>query len=82
MSRLKKKRSEKASPELIQLANRIKTLRLKTGKSMEAFAGDADISRALYPKYEKGANITYTTLLKIIHCLDMTVAEFFSEGFD
>ncbi len=78
----KKKRTEKVSPEMMRLANRIKELRTKTGKSKEAFAGDADIPRTLYPKYEKGANITYATLLKIIACLNMTVEEFFSEGFN
>ena len=78
----KKPEREKVSPDMAKLGNRIKYLREQAGKSKEAFAADAEISRTLYPRYEKGANITYATLLKIIKCLDVTVEEFFSEGFD
>jgi DNA-binding XRE family transcriptional regulator len=78
----KKKRGSKVSPDMAKLANRIKALREQSGRSKEAFAADADLSRTLYPKYENGANITYASLLKIITALDITVTEFFSDGFD
>lgn len=78
----KKKRAAKVSPDMAKLANRIRTLREQSGRSKEAFAADAEISRTLYPKYEKGGNITYATLLKVIAALDVSVTEFFSEGFD
>lgn len=78
----KKKRAAKISPDMAKLANRMRMLREQSGRSKEAFAADAEIARTLYPKYEKGGNITYATLLKVIATLDMTVTEFFSEGFD
>lgn len=81
-SMAKKKRAPKVSPDMAKLGSRIETLRKQSGRSKESFAADAELSRTLYPKYEKGANITYRSLLRIIAALDITVAEFFSEGFD
>ncbi len=69
--------------ELKKLANRIRTLRLKKGYSnYENFAFEHDIARAQYGKYEKGEDLRYTSLLKVIKALDVSVKEFFSEGFD
>ena len=64
-------------------AKRLKYLRKeKTDLSAEAFAYEVDISRALYSKYEKtGANITARNMIKIFNGLDISFAEFFSEGF-
>jgi transcriptional regulator with XRE-family HTH domain len=67
---------------LTMLGNRIKMLRIEAGYSnYEYFAYDHNISRAQYGKYEKGANISFTTLLKIMKAHKMTIEEFFSEGF-
>lgn len=68
---------------LTKLGQRIKQLRIEKGYSnYEYFAYDVGISRAQYGKYEAGANIKFNTLLKIIKGFDMTVEEFFMEGFD
>ena len=67
----------KTYPELLPIAHRIKVLRIKSGRSKEAFAADVDIARTLYATYENGANITAVNLLKIIRGLGTTPREFF-----
>ncbi|MFN7913193.1 MAG: helix-turn-helix domain-containing protein [Bacteroidota bacterium] len=69
--------------EVYALAKRIKQLRLKKGyKSYEIFAYDHNISRSQYGRYEKGEDIRYTSLLKVIRALGVTPKEFFSKDFD
>ena len=71
------------SPDIIEmLANRIKTLRKAKGySSYEKFAIEHDISRMQYWRYEKGEDMRFSSLYRVIQALDMTVEEFFSEGF-
>lgn len=81
-----KKKTKKAqpiiSPEVIKLAKRIKSLRLKKGyTSYETFANDHNLSRALFGRYEKGKDLRFTSLVKVVKAFDMTLEEFFSEGF-
>ena len=74
---------KKLSPRTILLAQRIKQLRIKQGySSHETFANDKGLGRSQYGSYEKGRNINWETLLKIIDSLNTSVKEFFSEGFD
>ena len=69
--------------DLKKLADRIRSLRLKKGYSnYENFAYEHDIARAQYGKYEKGEDLRYSSLLKVIKALGVTPKEFFSEGFD
>ncbi|WP_127018809.1 helix-turn-helix domain-containing protein [Flagellimonas beolgyonensis] len=71
------------SKEIKKLANRIKSLRIQKGySSYENFAFEKGIPRAQYGRYETGTDIQYTSLLKIAQAFDMTLEEFFSEGFD
>jgi transcriptional regulator with XRE-family HTH domain len=71
------------SKEIKKLANRIKSLRIQKGyTSYENFAFEKGIPRAQYGRYETGTDIQYTSLLKIAQAFDMTLEEFFSEGFD
>ncbi|MEX0314302.1 MAG: helix-turn-helix domain-containing protein [Allomuricauda sp.] len=71
------------SLEIQKLAKRIKSLRNKKGyTSYENFAFDKGIPRAQYGRYETGTDLQYTSLLKIAQAFDMTLEEFFSEGFD
>lgn len=66
-----------------QLAERLRNLRKQRGyTNYEKFAWDHDISRGQYYRYEKGADIKFSTLMKVLKALDITPAEFFSEGFD
>ncbi|MCK9208404.1 MAG: helix-turn-helix domain-containing protein [Salinivirgaceae bacterium] len=69
--------------DLKKLADRIRSLRIKKGYSnYENFAYEHDIARAQYGKYEKGEDLRYSSLLKVIRALGVTPKEFFSEGFD
>jgi transcriptional regulator with XRE-family HTH domain len=65
------------------LLNLERELRIKKGyTSYEYFAYKHNISRAQFGRYEKGEDLRYTSLLKVVRALDMTLEEFFSEGFD
>ncbi len=67
----------------LKLGNRLKLLRKAKGyANYEQFAYTYGIARAQYGKYEKGCNISLKTLLKITEIHEMTINEFFSEGFD
>ena len=69
--------------EVKKLAKRIKSLRMEKGySSYENFAFDNKIHRAQYGRYETGTDMQFTSLLKIARAFDMTLEEFFSEGFD
>jgi transcriptional regulator with XRE-family HTH domain len=78
-----KAKKEIQEEDLKKLGERIRSLRIKKGyNNYENFAFENNIARAQYGKYEKGENITYASLLKVIKALGLTVKEFFSEGFD
>jgi transcriptional regulator with XRE-family HTH domain len=68
--------------ELTLLGERLKYFRKLRGyNNYEHLAYDAGISRSQYGKYEKGGNIKFTTLCTILKHLDVSLADFFSEGF-
>lgn len=69
--------------ELKKLGARIKALRIKKGyTNYENFAFEHDIPRAQFGRYERGEDLRYSSLLKVIRALGVTPKEFFSEGFD
>jgi transcriptional regulator with XRE-family HTH domain len=66
-----------------KLGIRITELRKKSGyTSQEGFAYEVGISRGQYYKYELGTNMEIASLLKIIKFHNLSIAEFFSEGFE
>lgn len=68
---------------LKRLGKRLKELRIKKGyTNYEYFAFENSIGRAQYGKYETGGNIQFDTLLKILKGLDISLKDFFAEGFD
>ncbi|WP_330744919.1 helix-turn-helix domain-containing protein [Chryseobacterium sp. CP-77] len=68
---------------LKKLGKRIRKLRIAKGySSYEYFAYEHNISRAQFGRYEKGEDLRFSTLAKIIYAFDMTLEEFFSEGFE
>jgi transcriptional regulator with XRE-family HTH domain len=82
----KKKVIEKGIPthlsEISKLGKRIRELRKEKGyPSYASFAEKHGLSRALYGRYEKGKDLRYSSLVKIVEAFDMTMEEFFSEGF-
>jgi transcriptional regulator with XRE-family HTH domain len=64
--------------DLIKLGERIKELRIKAGyTSYEYFAYEHNIPRAQFGRYEKGEDLRYSSLLKVIRAFGMTPEEFF-----
>ena len=69
--------------QLKKLADRIKDLRIRKGfTSYEYFAYDNNIPRAQYGRYEKGEDLKFSSLLKVLNGLDISLKEFFEEGFN
>lgn len=72
----------KKEDALKSLGSRIKSLRIQKGyTSYEYFAYEHNISRAQFGRYERGEDLRFSTLVKIINAFDMSFEEFFSEGF-
>ena len=69
--------------ELKKLGKRIKQLRIDKGySSYEYFAYDNNISRAQFGRYEKGQDLRFSSLIKVIAAFEMSVSDFFAEGLD
>jgi len=68
---------------LKKLGKRIKELRIAKGySSYEYFAYEHNISRAQYGRYEKGEDLRFSSLSKVITALGITMKDFFAEGFE
>ena len=68
--------------QLQNLGKRLRQMRKEKGySSADKFAFQNDIERALYGRYEKGQNMKFNTLMKLLYALDISPAEFFAEGF-
>ncbi|MCG8389287.1 MAG: helix-turn-helix domain-containing protein [Cytophagales bacterium] len=82
----KKRQAKELDPETIarikQLGERITQLRKRNYSSHETFAYDFDFSRSQYYRYEKGEDIQFSTLVRLLKAFDITLIDFFSEGFD
>lgn len=71
------------SLEIKLLAKRIKQLRIEQGfKGYEYFAYEKNISRSQYGRYEKGEDIRFSSLIKLIDAFGISPVDFFSEGFE
>ena len=84
MDQNKKRVKTPIEPEdqLIKLGTRIKTLRIKAGyASYETFAYEHGLPRAQYGRYEQGKDLRFSSLVKVIAALGMSLDEFFKEGF-
>jgi len=81
----KKKVVVKKAPaqEILKMAKRLRELRIQNGyTSYESFANEHGLSRALYGRYEKGKDLRFSSLVKIVKAFNISLEEFFSEGFD
>lgn len=69
---------------LIQVGGRLKEIRKSNGYSNhEAFADYIDMTRSQYWEYENGKkNITVATLKRILDKLNVSMEDFFSDGFE
>ncbi len=69
--------------EVKQLGKRLRELRKEKGySSYEDFAYSHDISSSQYFGYEKGQNVEFMTLVRILKALGVSLKEFFGEGFE
>ncbi|MEM6318445.1 MAG: helix-turn-helix transcriptional regulator [Bacteroidota bacterium] len=72
-----------SATQLANFGKRLKQIRKERGYSnYEHFAYQNGFNRVQYGRYENGANISLKTLCKIVKAFDMSLAEFFSEGFE
>nr|WP_228443811.1 helix-turn-helix transcriptional regulator [Microscilla sp. PRE1] len=72
---------EKAIQEnLEKLGKRIKELRIQKGyTNYETFAFKHNIPRAQYGRYEKGSDLRFTSLIKVVNALGVSLDEFFKD---
>lgn len=69
--------------QLKNLGKRITELRKKKGfTNYEFFAYENKIGRSQYGRYEKGTDMQFSSILKLIEMHGISVKDFFSEGFE
>jgi transcriptional regulator with XRE-family HTH domain len=69
--------------QIVKLGNRIKELRKAKGFSnYEFFAYENRIGRSQYGRYEKGMDMQFSSIIKLIQMHGISVKDFFSEGFE
>lgn len=77
------KKDLKTKEQLINLGNKLRELRIKQGYSnYEQFAYEHNLPRAQYGRYEKGQDLRFSSLLKVLKAFDVSLKEFFKEGFE
>ena len=82
MPKTKVTQADFLSLSMKELGQRIRNLRIQKGfTSHEIFAYEHDFNRVQFGRYERGEDLRFSTLVRIIHAFDMTIDEFFSEGF-
>lgn len=81
--RKKKKVEYNTEDTILNLAKRMRSLRINKGyTNYEIFAFENNLNRSQYGQYEKGTDLRFTSLLRVLNALEITLEEFFSEGFD
>ncbi|MET3982024.1 ribosome-binding protein aMBF1 (putative translation factor) [Mucilaginibacter sp. UYP27] len=67
---------------LKKVGQRIKELREAKGEpNYEKFAFKHDINRTQLWRYENGEDLHFSSLLKVLKALDVSLTDFFKEGF-
>ncbi|WP_426328731.1 helix-turn-helix domain-containing protein [Pedobacter sp. R-06] len=84
MSKAKNEQDGENIKEVLKLLGaRIRFLREAKGeRNYEKFAFKHDLNRTQLWRYENGEDLHFSSLLKVLSALDITLAEFFSDGFD
>jgi hypothetical protein len=79
----KKPMSPEHQRKMKMLGQKIKALRMQQGyTSHEAFAYKHGFNRTQYFRYENGEDLRFSSLLRIVSAFDMTLEQFFAEGFE
>ncbi|HXU26680.1 MAG TPA: helix-turn-helix transcriptional regulator [Bacteroidia bacterium] len=84
---IKRKKSTKQLTQedaIKKLGERLKQVRIEKGyTSYENFAFEHELGRSQIGRYERGQDdLRFSTLLKVLNALDITLTEFFGEGFE
>jgi len=76
-------KDEYTTQQIESLAKRLKEVRKERGfTNYEQFAFENEISRAQYGRYEKGQDIRFSSLIKILKAMNISLKDFFSKGFE
>jgi transcriptional regulator with XRE-family HTH domain len=68
--------------ELQKVGKRIRQLRIAKGyKNYEIFAYEKSLPRAQVGRYEKGQDLKFSSLLKVLNALDISLQDFFGKGY-
>lgn len=77
------KKDEYTEKQLINLGKRLRKLRIERGFSnYEQFAFEYNLPRAQYGRYEKGQDLRFSSLLKVLKAMNVSLKDFFKEGFE
>jgi transcriptional regulator with XRE-family HTH domain len=75
-------RDEYIAQQLENLGESLKEIRREKGyTNYEQFAFDNEIPRAQYGRYEKGHDLRFSSLLKVLNAMDTSLKDFFCKGF-
>ena len=75
--------SEYTRKLLKKLGYRLRAIREAKGEAnYEKFAFKHDLNRTQVWRYENGEDLKFSSLLKVLKALDISLKEFFNEGFD
>lgn len=78
-----KRKDAHTQKQLENLGSRLKHFRIKKGfTNYEQFAFEYNLPRAQYGRYENGQDLRFSSLLKVLKAMDVSLEEFFKEGFD
>jgi len=77
------KKDTYTTKQLANLGARLRDLRIERGfTNYEQFAFEHNLPRAQYGRYEQGQDLRFSSLLKVLKALDVSLEEFFKEGFE
>lgn len=69
--------------QLQHLGEKIRKLRKDAGyTNADFFAYDNTISRSQYSRYERGEDMRFSSLLKLLEIHKVSIKDFFSDGFE
>ena len=69
--------------QMENLGKRLKEIRIKRGyTNYEQFAFDNELPRAQYGRYEKGQDLRFSSLIKVLKAMNISLKEFFEQGFE
>jgi transcriptional regulator with XRE-family HTH domain len=78
-----KKKDDFTETQLANLGKRLKEIRIQQGyTNYEQFAFDHELPRAQYGRYENGQDLRFSSLVRVLNAFDISLKEFFKEGFD